>query len=366
MRGRLIRVGTAAVALLAVAALLVATNETTHADARAAAAAGPVPLARLVGQTVMARVNGTTASSDFLARVRRGEVGGVIIFGDSFTSPAGLRALITSLQTAAKEGGNPPLLIATDQEGGIVKRLPDGPPSLSARDMGARGSAAAAKRQGAATGRYLRKLGIDVDLAPVLDVPQGESFLGSRAFGSDPGTVARVGGAFASGLQSARVAATAKHFPGLGTAGANTDTALVSIGSNRAELMRRLEPFRKTARDGTQLVMVSNAAYPALDPSGLPASLSPSIVSKLLRKELGFRGVVITDAMSAPGPASYPDAPVRALAAGVDVLLFTDGEEISSAGFRSLVRAARSGELKRATLQRAYDRVLALKQWLHG
>ena len=232
--------------------------------------------------------------------------------------------------------------------------------------MGAQGSAAAAGRQGAATGRYLRKLGIDVDLAPVLDASQSSgSFLGSRSFGSDPGLVARVGGAFATGLQSARVAATAKHFPGLGTAGANTDDAAVTIGSSRAELMRLLQPFRKTVRSGTKLVMVSNASYPALDASGLPASISPGIVNNLLRKELGFGGVVITDAISAPGPASYRDAPVRAVNAGVDIVLFPGGEDLSAAGFRSLVRAARSGELSRATLQRSYGRVLALKDWLH-
>src|SRR6185436_2251339 len=124
-----------------------------------------ITLAKLVGQTVMGRVDGTSATPAFLARVRRGEVGGVIIFGNSFTSLAGLRSLIASLQKAAKDGGNPPLLIATDQEGGIVKRLPDGPPTLSAREMGA-GTAAAARAQGAATGRYLHGLGIDVDLAP--------------------------------------------------------------------------------------------------------------------------------------------------------------------------------------------------------
>src|SRR5262249_32635036 len=161
---------------------------------------------RLVGQAVMTRVDGTTATPGFLARVRRGEVGGVIVFGDNFTSVAGLRSLIASLQTAAKAGGNPPLLIAIDQEGGVVTRLADGAPSLSPREMG---SAAVARSQGAATGSYLRRLGIDVDLAPVLDVPQSQrSFISARTFGSDPAGVAKVGAAFASGVQSARVAAT--------------------------------------------------------------------------------------------------------------------------------------------------------------
>jgi YVTN family beta-propeller protein len=363
-------VGLAAFVLVAGIAVGYTTKGGSSAEAAALARStsasrpGQVPLAKLVGQTVMGRVDGTVASADFLARVRRGEVGGVILFGNSFTSLAGLRALVASLQRAAKQGGNPPLLIATDQEGGIVKRLPNGPPTRSARELGAQG-AAAARDEGAATGRYLRSLGIDVDLAPVLDVPSSPSnFLGSRAFGSDPATVARVGGAFARGLQSARVAATAKHFPGLGTAGANTDLGQVTIGSTKANLTRRLAPFRTAVRDGTKLVMVSNAAYPALDHARLPASISPGIVAKLLRGRLGFRGVVVTDAISAPGPAAYRDAAVRAVKAGVDIVLFTDNEAQAAAGFRSVLEAARRGQLGRAKLRQAYDRVLALKAWL--
>src|SRR5262249_22525736 len=140
--------------------LLAAAAALALACAWPASSAGRVPLDRLVGQTVMTRVDGTTATPAFLARVRRGEVGGGIVLGDNFRSVAGLRSLIASLQTAAKAGGTPPLLIAIDQEGGIVKRLADGPPSLSPREMG---SAAVARSQGAATGSYLRRLGIDVD-----------------------------------------------------------------------------------------------------------------------------------------------------------------------------------------------------------
>jgi YVTN family beta-propeller protein len=160
------------------------------------------------------------------------------------------------------------------------------------------------------------------------------------------------------------VAATAKHFPGLGGAGANTDLEPVTIAASRASLTRRLAPFRAAVRSGTKLVMVSNAAYPALVPAKLPASLSPAIVTRLLRGQLGFRGVVVTDAISAPGPGAYPDAAARAVDAGVDVVLFTDNEAQSAAGFRALLQAARSGKVERATLQRAYDRVLALKAWL--
>ena len=138
----------------------------------------------------------------------------------------------------------------------------------------------------------------------------------------------------------------------------------ILVTSSRQELDRRLAPFRAAIRAGVKLVMVSNASYKALDPSGLPACLSPSIVGTLLRGQLGFVGVVITDALSAPGPAAYPDAPIRALNAGVDVLLYSSGEADSARAFTALVSAVRSGKLPLATLQASDARVQTLKRWL--
>ena len=308
---------------------------------------------------------GTTPSSSFLARIQRGELGGVILFGGNIATLSQLKATIATLQAAAERGGNPPLLIAADQEGGAVKRLRAGPPSSSAETMGAQDTPGAIANIGSATGLYLKKLGIDVDLAPVLDVGNAAtSFLGSRIFSSNPTTVASLGSSFATGLQSARVAATAKHFPGLGTAPGNTDTHTVVVTSSRQELGRRLAPFRAAIRAGVKLVMVSNASYRALDPSGLPACLSPSVVGKLLRGQLGFGGVVITDALSAPGPAAYSDTPIRALNAGVDVLLYSSGEADSKRAFTMLVSGVSSGKLPLSTLQASDARVQALKRWL--
>ena len=321
-------------------------------------------LDRLVGQTVMTAMVGTSPSASLLARIRRGEVGGIIFFGANVTSRTQARGLVATLQAAARAGGNAPLLIATDQEGGFVKRFPDGPPFESPAAMGRTKTAAAVRGIGRATGDYLRSAGVDVDLAPVLDVPNSASnFLGSRAFSETPSVVARLGPSFAAGVQDAGVAATGKHFPGLGTASANTDVAMVVVRTSGAELRRRLAAYGPAIRAGLRLVMVSNASYPALDPSGLPAVLSPRIVGGLLRGELGFHGVVITDTLSAPAPLRYPDAPVRALKAGVDVLLFAD-EASGSSGFRRVLAAARSGALSRRTLNRANQRIAGLKAWL--
>jgi len=325
------------------------------------AGAGQPDLARLVGQTIMTGFTGTSPSAELLARIRRGEVGGVILFGGNITSDAGARTLVARLQAAAKAGGNPPLLVAVDQEGGPVRRLPDGPP----RDAEAQiATAAQAGSEGAATGEFLSALGINVDLAPVLDSPDSPgSFLGTRAYGADPAHNASLGTAFLKALQQHRVAATAKHFPGLGTAGANTDTSHVWITTPRAGLDRRLQPFAAAVRAGVELVMVSNAGYRAYDRTGLPAVLSRRIVTGLLRGKLGFRGVVISDALGAPGPSSRPHPNVTAIAAGVDVLLYTS-ESGADGAFDEVLAAARSGTLPLATLRAAGTRIAALKQRL--
>jgi beta-N-acetylhexosaminidase len=331
-------------------------------SAPGASAGTATTLRQLVGQTIMTRLAGTQPSAALLARIRAGEVGGVIFFRWNITSEAAVTALVRRLQDEAAAGGNPPLLIAVDQEGGIVRRLP-GPPERSASAMGTQ-STASIRAEGEATGRYLRELGIDVDLAPVFDTPVSRaSFIYRRSFSMDPAQTARAGSAFVRGLQLAGVAATAKHFPGLGTARITTDARRVVILRSRSDLDRRLRPFVAAVGAGVKLVMVANAAYPAYDPSAGVAALSPSIVGGLLRGRLGFDGVVITDALEAPGPSAYPQAGVAAIKAGVDVLLYT-GEADSSVGFDQVLAAVRQGSLPASTLRLARERIVALKAWL--
>jgi beta-N-acetylhexosaminidase len=320
--------------------------------------------ARLVGQSFMTGIDGRTPSSALLARIRAGQVGGVILFARNVGTDGELTRLIASLQAAAAEGGNPPLLIAVDQEGGAVKRLPAGPPDRSAAAMGREQSAAEVETQGFATAAYLKRLGIDLDLAPVLDTPSSPaSFLGSRAFSADPKLNAALGTAFVEGVQRGGVAATAKHFPGLGTARRSTDTNHVLLTTGAPALERRLLPFAHAIDAGVKVVMVSNAGYAVYDPTGAPAVVSRPIVTGLLRDGLGFRGVVISDAMEAPGPSGRPHAAVSALAAGVDVLLYA-GEGSSAAGYADAVAAARSGALPLSVLRRAAAHIAALKRWV--
>ena len=338
---------------------------TTEHRARgpAASAATPVPSSstKLLGQRIMVGIDGTQADPGLLARVREGRVGAVILFSRNIVSPAQVSALTAALQLAAHRGGNPPLLIAVDQEGGQVRRFASGPPSLSPPQIAATASAAVAFRQGQATGRYLKALGVNMDLAPVLDVP---TFTGAfisrqgRAFSFSSAAVAQYATQFALGMQATRVAATGKHFPGLGSAGVDTDDQLDELHPTTPQLANALAPYEALIPRGLDAVMLSIAGFSFYDPSGTPAALSQPIVSGLLRGRLKFGGVTITDSLGASTGHDEITAGVLAAQAGADMLLYTD----SAAGVLSALRQAlSSGSIARGDAEAAYRRIVALK-----
>lgn len=328
----------------------------------------PLAIKRVIGQTVIGKVGKGVPSEQLLRRVRRGQIGGVIITGGTELS---LLSKTEALQAAAAEGGNPPLLIMIDQEGGPVKRLP-GPPRIAPVAFGDHAGGDAAKQEGQATGEYLAKLGINVDLAPVLDVrvDKTEKSLAERTFGDNPSTVSDLGVSFGEGLQDAGLAATAKHFPGLGPATSNTDDSAVTVTASASVLDQALSPFRDAVDAGFDLVMVASAVYPAYSAETRdPAVFSPKVITGLLRDELGFDGVVITDDLEAVAPAAQLDPPrgaVQAIRAGSDLVLLASTTNGSARAFDELVRAAKSDRLSRDQLEAAYDRVLALKEKLAG
>ncbi len=311
-------------------------------------------------------MTGTTPSGSLLARVRAGQVGAVILFASNIVSDGQVRALTGALQQAARAGNNPPLLIATDQEGGQVKRFPNGPPSLSPPQMATGGSTKVAFDQGWRTGRYLRSRGVNMDLAPVVDVP---TFSGAfiwqerRAFSFNPGTVAGYAGAFARGLQAAGAAATAKHFPGDGSATSDTDYQLDELRPTQAQRAAALKPYEAMIPRGLDAVMITTAGFPAYDSSGAPAALSAPIIGGLLRGRLGFTGVVITDALGAPTGHDEITAGVLGARAGADILLYTDS---ASGELAALESALRAGHMTRAAAVGSYDRIVALKERLGG
>jgi beta-N-acetylhexosaminidase len=258
-----------------------------------------------------------------------------------------------------------PLLVMTDQEGGQVKRV-DGPPEASAATMSAEGPGYS-RRQGRATAANLKSLGVNVDLAPVLDVgrPGGVIADTERSFGEAPAAVARTAIPFARGLEEGGVAATAKHFPGLGTATENTDFEAQRLPLSKSELRATDEaPYGAFVAAGGKLVMLSTAIYPAF--SNRPAAFTRRIATGELRGRLGFRGVTITDSLGGAAVAEFGgqrEAAVDGAAAGDDLLLFDDLPS-ALAGHEALVKQLHTGALARAPFLAAAGRVLRLRRGL--
>jgi beta-N-acetylhexosaminidase len=347
-------------------ALFAAGLSTSSGGGAPAGSAAPPPRSisaqKLLGQRIMVGFSGTSAPASLLGQVRAGKVGSVILFSANIGSRTQLRALTSSLQRAARQGHNPPLLISVDQEGGEVKRLQNGPPSLSPPQIARTGSVKVASQQGSATGRYLKSLGINMDLAPVLDVP---TFSGAfiwqqgRAFSFNAGTVAKYGTAFALGLQSAHVAATGKHFPGLGSAGIDTDNKRQILHPTKAQRQAALQPYEAAIPRGLKAVMLTVASYPAYDRSGAAAALSRPIIQNVLRGQLHFKGVTITDALGTPTGHDEITAGVLAARAGSDILLYTDS---APGELGALERALAHGQINRTEAEQSYARIVALKR----
>jgi beta-N-acetylhexosaminidase len=309
--------------------------------------------------------SGTAPPPSLVTRIRRGEAAGVILFGANVRDAAGVRRLTRRLQAIPRPPGlRAPLLVMVDQEGGEVRRLPS-PPEASAAAMGG-ASTAAVRDAGRATGRALRAVGVNVDLAPVADLSLPGGFIAAQArgFAARPAGVERAARAFAAGLASTGVAAAAKHFPGLGAAEETTDRGPVRIPLSREALRVHERPFASLVRAGVPLVMLSTASYPAIDDR--PAALSAAVVRGELRDRLGFRGVTITDALDTPGltgRGGTAAVAVRAAAAGADLLLYAGGAASERAA-DSLAAAIAAGRLRREPAEAAVARVLALRRGL--
>jgi beta-N-acetylhexosaminidase len=333
--------------------------------ARAALQQAPTA-AELAGAHVVFPFAGPTPPRALLTRLRRGEAAGVILLGRNVGSATRLRALTRRLRTAVPRGAPPPLIMV-DQEGGSVKRLP-GAPSRSAPQMAATGDPAVARAEGLATARTLLGAGVNVDLAPVVDVPRPGGALDDegRGFGPTAADASRFGAAFVAGLRAGGVAATAKHFPGFGAARRNTDVAAETIRLPAPTLLAvDRPPFAAAIGAGAQLVMLASAVYPAYSPA--PAVLSRRVVEGELRRGLGFLGVTISDDLQTPAFASRGGAcgaAVRAARAGVDLLLFARTYTGAARATRSLAAAIRTGRVDRAPLEAGLARIAALRQTL--
>ena len=335
--------------------------------AAALAIAGPPPTAdQLAGARVITGFSGHSPPAALRQMIEAGQVSGVILFDYNVSGRQSVQRLTSELQAIPRPESMPqPLLITVDEEGGEVRRLP-GPPKPSATEIGARG-AGFARRIGGATGRSLASMGVNVDLAPVLDIGRPGSFITDqqRTFGRTTASVAKRGVSFAKGLGEAGVVATAKHFPGLGGARIDTDNAVQKVRLPAATIRSDDErSFGAFAAAGGPMVMLSTAIYPAISPE--PAAFSRAIATGELRDRLGFQGVSITDALGSVsahavgGPAKDALAAARA---GADLVLFTDLGDAARAQ-HALAVGLTDGELDPAESQQSVDRILALRSSL--
>ena len=336
-------------------------------------AAGLTPRQR-AGQRVIYSYPGLTPPPSLLQHIRDGEAAGVIFFKENIASTAQIAAVVQQLRQAQQAGPvRRPLLLMTDQEGGQVRRLP-GEPSLSAKQIGLSADPRAqARAAGTGAAGTLGAVGMNVNLAPVLDVYyEPGNFIDQygRSFSSNAATVSTLGSDFITAQQAAGTAATAKHFPGLGSAplGADTDTQPVTLPVALSGLRARDEvPYSAAIAAGVKLVMLSWAVYPAFDPVR-PAGLSPTVVQSELRGRLHYRGVTITDALEAGALKAFGTTGQRAVLsaqAGMDLILcaardVTQGE----AAVAALAAALTAGQLDPAAFQAAVDRVAGLRAGL--
>ena len=298
------------------------------------------------------------------------QVGGIIYFSKNIVDPAQLKEMLYNTQSFSLSYNSLPLFLGVDEEGREVSRIasneafasemPEDYHKQLSEDLSLDGVYSVANN----IGKYLKEYGFNLDFAPVADVAVSEnSVVYKRSFGSEADYVADMAVNFATGLKDAGIVACYKHFPGIGRAEENTDMKAVSINAIIEELKSGdVKPFETGIENGANMIMLSNASYPGVDSSGAPACMSAAIVSDYLKGELGFKGVVITDALNAKSIVdsySAGEAAVNAFKAGCDMLLMpSDYTE----AYEALLAAYENGEIENERLEDALVRILTVKK----
>ena len=319
-----------------------------------------LPVERKVAQLFAFGFEGTDASADIVDRLGGLGAGAVVVGPDNYADEAQLAALTGSLRAAARR--LPPFVL-TSQEGGELNSLPGLPPSTPPADIA---SAAQAGAEALASGRALRGLGVNGVLGPVVDVgPESGSALGARVYSDDPEEVAAYARRTVEAYRTARVFSSAAHLPGLGGADQATQEGPATVGLELEQLRERdLIPFEAAIAAGVPGVTLAHALYPFSDFT-VPASLSRAVATGLLRDELGFEGVALTDDLADPAITTLytvPDAAVEAVRAGADMIQVSGAPGEQQAAYVAVLQAVRSGRIPRARLDRAVGRILSVKR----
>ena len=318
----------------------------------------------MVGQMFVVGMSGTEPDYYIEKMIRERNIGGVLLFGYNMQSEAQTRSLTESLQdlSLATEPSIP-LFIVVDHEGGEVSHAPWVTPQPAAADLGVRADPREVRGVAEQIGLELWRAGVNTDFAPVVDTGYGAA-IGSRSFGEDPELVAELSAAAVNGFQDAGVVSSAKHFPNHGVAVTDSHTGLPVVDHDlRTIESYDLPPFRAAVRAGVPMVMVGHLVYPAIDPE-LPASLSPKAIG-LLREDLGFDGVVVTNDLAmvgATGGESPAQAAVAAVKAGADLLVISSPPQQQADAYEAVVRAVESGEISRERLEASLERIERIKE----
>jgi beta-N-acetylhexosaminidase len=313
----------------------------------------------------------TYGVDSFRQLIERYHLGGIIYFAwsDNVRDPEQIAGLSNGIQrVATRSGPRVPALISTDQEQGVVVRVTEPATQFPGNmALGAARDPALAGTAAAITGEELRAIGINENFAPVADVnvnPENP-VIGVRSFSSNPDLVSALTEAQVRGYRGSGIASTAKHFPGHGDTGVDSHTGLPVIDHTREELERiDLPPFAAAIDAGVQSIMTAHIVVPALDASERPATLSRPILTGLLRQRMGFEGVIVTDALTMEGVRQmFGDerVPIEAIKAGADLLLMPPDLDLA---YRSVLQAARSGEIRERRLDRSVLRILRMKKRL--
>ena len=326
---------------------------------------------RILGQLLAAGFDGPEIPESFAALVRRYQVGNVILFKRNIRSFSQTKALCRSLHDLIlSETGYPPIIMS-GEEGGSVSRIGTiGVATPCPMAVGATGNPENARRLGQIVGEQLLACGIQMGLGPVLDVNcnPDNPVIGNRSYGTDPATVTAFGIAYLQGLQSTGILACAKHFPGHGDTAVDSHLALPCINKPEAELRKtELAPFAAAVRAGVQAVMTAHIVVPSLDPEGVPATVSRPVLTQLLRKEMGFQGLILSDGMEMRAVLDLygiEEACRLALNAGCDMALVCHCVEQAASTMRYLSNALDRGSLLAEDICDRFHRVTEVKKRL--
>ena len=324
-----------------------------------------------VGQLFWFGLEGESLTPQAESLIREGKVGGFIFFARQGSDPVQLRRLTEQMQALTYEHGRPypGLIIAVDQEGGLVERWTS--PFTSwpgAMAIGATGSAEYAEQVYAAIAEELAAVGLNLNLAPDADVSNNplNPVIGIRSFGEDPEQVGRLVTAAVRGTQSLNVGATVKHFPGHGDTTTDSHLALPTVDHPWERLDQvELVPFRRAIEADVDVIMSAHITFPAVDPDGLPATLSPKVIQGLLKDQMGFQGVVVTDAIDNMAAITdqwgLEEALIMAVNAGADALLVTESFDQQAALYQTVLAAVQDGRISAERLDDAVRRHLRVK-----